>query len=60
MNIDTMTPDELRRALRDALAEVEALKRRLAPGVHLRANDRWTVTMTDVYEVPLVMKAEKP
>lgn len=31
MNIDDMTPDELRRRLRDALAELENLKRRLEP-----------------------------
>jgi len=31
-DIDNMAPDELRRRLRDALAEIEALKRRLTPG----------------------------
>jgi hypothetical protein len=58
MDIDSMTPDELRRALRDALAENEALKRRLAPGTHVIKNDRWSVTMTDVYEVKFTAKAE--
>ena len=32
MDIDSMTPDELRRRLRDALRENEALRRRLEPG----------------------------
>ena len=31
MNIDDMTPDELRRRLREALEEIEGLKRRLMP-----------------------------
>jgi hypothetical protein len=30
MDIDNMTPDELRRRLRDALEELEQMKRRLA------------------------------
>ena len=31
MNIDDMPPDELRRRLREALEEIEGLKRRLMP-----------------------------
>ena len=31
MNVDSMTPDELRRCLRDAMHENETLRRRLAP-----------------------------
>jgi hypothetical protein len=56
MDIDNMTPDELRRALRDALAENEALKRRLTPGVHVLANDRWSVTLSDVRKVEFTAK----
>jgi hypothetical protein len=56
LDIDSMPPDELRRRLRDALLEVEALKTRVSPppvaatagGFVIAVRDFWAVPSTTV------------
>jgi len=52
MDIDNMAPDELRRRLREALAEVEELKKRLSPPPAAAGSaGTWTVTVNEAWAV---------
>jgi hypothetical protein len=54
-DIDAMPPDELRRRLRDALAENEALRRRLENGTKVTING-WSVKVDEAWKVPSAPK----
>jgi len=53
LNIDEMTPDELRRRLRDALNENESLRRRLENNTSIvtDGSGRWTSTLDMAWKV---------
>lgn len=51
MDIDSMAPDELKRRLREALAEIEYLKRALVETVAEREPKAWIVTVTPEWKV---------